>query len=321
MSIDGAAQGRPGGNKVFMTLWDGGGTDTYDLSGYGAGVSINLAPGAWSTFAEEQLAHLGFQDGPRHAAGNVANAYLYGDDPASLVENALGGSGDDALRGNQADNLLAGNSGDDALYDGRGNDTLLGGEGLDTAHFSGAWADYAVAAAPGGGLAVSDIRGADGLALVRDVERFAFSDRILSAVELLPTVDLSVLTPGQVEGDSGATAFAFTARLSSASNAAQSVGWRVSGGQLNPADASDFAEGAPLSGTLVFAPGETAKTIVVDVSRDARVEPDETFVVALFDQSSGLLLGRSWAVATVLDDDEPPPPPPPVQVSEAQIAA
>ena len=82
-----------------------------------------------------------------------------------------------------------------------------------------------------------------------------------------------------------------------------------------------FAEGAPLSGTLVFAPGETAKTIVVDVSGDARVEPDETFVVALSDQSSGLLLGRSWAVATVLDDDEPPLPPPPVQVSEAQIAA
>ena len=31
-SINGAVQWTPGGNRVFMTIWDGGGKDTYDLS-------------------------------------------------------------------------------------------------------------------------------------------------------------------------------------------------------------------------------------------------------------------------------------------------
>ena len=28
------ANGAPGGNRIFMTIWDGGGNDTYDLSNY-----------------------------------------------------------------------------------------------------------------------------------------------------------------------------------------------------------------------------------------------------------------------------------------------
>ncbi len=133
-----------------------------------------------------------------------------------------------------------------------------------------------------------------------------------------PTVDLSALTPGQIEGNGGTTAFSFTAKLSFASTTAQSVAWRVSGGQLNPTDAADFT--GPLSGALVFAPGETAKTITVGVAGDVTVETDDTFVVALSDPSSGLLAGQPWALATVLNDDRAQPPPP-VHVSEAQIAA
>ena len=32
--INGVAQAAPGGNKIFMTIWDGGGNDTYDFSNY-----------------------------------------------------------------------------------------------------------------------------------------------------------------------------------------------------------------------------------------------------------------------------------------------
>ena len=35
-SINGATQWTPGANRIFMTLWDGGGNDTYDLSAYSA---------------------------------------------------------------------------------------------------------------------------------------------------------------------------------------------------------------------------------------------------------------------------------------------
>src|SRR5215218_464535 len=107
-----------------MTLWDGGGADTYDLSNYTVGVTIDLNPGAWSTFGRAQLAYLGYEDGDRYAAGNVANAYMHGNNPASLVENAIGGSGDDRIVGNQAANRFFLSAGDDSYEGGAGHDVL-----------------------------------------------------------------------------------------------------------------------------------------------------------------------------------------------------
>ena len=48
MSINGVGQGAPGDNLIFMTIWDGGGTDTYDLSNYSTSLTVNLSPGDWS---------------------------------------------------------------------------------------------------------------------------------------------------------------------------------------------------------------------------------------------------------------------------------
>ncbi len=109
-SINGGGQGGPGANRVFMTLWDGGGTDTYDLSSYGSNLTIDLRPGEWTRLGGVQLANLG--DG-QSARGNVANALLFGGDTRSLIENAIGGSGVDTLVGNRAKNMLTGNGGPD----------------------------------------------------------------------------------------------------------------------------------------------------------------------------------------------------------------
>jgi serralysin len=132
MFVNGAGQGRPAANRVFLTVWDGGGTDTYDLSNYGAGVTIDLRPGEWTTTSVGQLADL--DAGMRAsglARGNVANALLFNGDPRSLIENGIGGPGNDTLIGNAADNRLDGGDGDDSLSGGAGHDTLLGGAGLD----------------------------------------------------------------------------------------------------------------------------------------------------------------------------------------------
>ena len=51
MYLNGVGQGTPGANKIFLTVWDGGGTDTYDLSNYTVGLTIDLTPGGWSTFS------------------------------------------------------------------------------------------------------------------------------------------------------------------------------------------------------------------------------------------------------------------------------
>ena len=57
--INGVPQALPGANRVFMTVWDGGGNATYDLSNYSTDETINLNPGAYSILSTAQLAHLG----------------------------------------------------------------------------------------------------------------------------------------------------------------------------------------------------------------------------------------------------------------------
>ncbi|MBS7542268.1 M10 family metallopeptidase C-terminal domain-containing protein [Ancylobacter oerskovii] len=142
MSVNGEGKGIPGGNKVFMTIWDGGGVDTYDFSNYGSAVSVDLAPGGASLFSASRRASLG--DGV-YARGNVYNAYLFEDNPASLIENAIGGTGNDTLRGNIADNVLNGGAGADTMTGLAGNDGYVvdhlgdiiveaAGEGTDIAY-------------------------------------------------------------------------------------------------------------------------------------------------------------------------------------------
>jgi serralysin len=132
MSINGVAQLSSAANKIFRTVWDGGGNDTYDLSNYTTNLQINLEPGGWSTFSTAQLADLGGGFYPNKLArGNLANAELYQGNVASLIENAIGGTGNDTIIGNQANNVLNGNGGNDTLEGGLGNDTLIGGAGID----------------------------------------------------------------------------------------------------------------------------------------------------------------------------------------------
>lgn len=130
MSINGVEQGAPGGNRILMTVWDGGGIDTYDFSNYSTNLTVDLNPGAWTTTSNEQLARLN-ANGSKLAVGNIANALLYQGDLRSLIENAEGGSGNDRIVGNVAANTLWGNAGSDTLIGGDGGDLLYGGSGGD----------------------------------------------------------------------------------------------------------------------------------------------------------------------------------------------
>src|SRR4029078_1688563 len=124
----------------------GGGIDTYDFSNYATNLKVDLNPGSWTTVSSAQLAYLG---NSHYAAGNIANAYLYQGNTASLIENAIGGSGADILTGNQANNVLTG---------GAGNDILNGNTGTDTAVYSGASANYRRAQNSDGTWTVTDLR-------------------------------------------------------------------------------------------------------------------------------------------------------------------
>jgi Ca2+-binding RTX toxin-like protein len=116
MFINGVGQGAPSGNKIFLTLWDGGGNDTIDASNYANGVTIDLRPGEFSTVDQAQLANnLAYQNLVNLAPGNIAMALLYNNDTRSLIENATGGVGNDIFVGNTANNVLDGGAGSDTV--------------------------------------------------------------------------------------------------------------------------------------------------------------------------------------------------------------
>ena len=67
--VDGAAAIVPQANRIFATIWDGGGHDAYDLSAYATGVVLDLGPGRASTFSADQLASLGGGPNDGYARG------------------------------------------------------------------------------------------------------------------------------------------------------------------------------------------------------------------------------------------------------------
>lgn len=99
-------------DELRGTIWDGGGNDTLDLSGYKKDQKISLMPGTF-TNANGRDRNL-----------SIANGVI--------IENAKGGKGDDLIVGNDANNILEGGDGNDVIHGGRGWDKLWGGKGADT---------------------------------------------------------------------------------------------------------------------------------------------------------------------------------------------
>ena len=108
----------------IFAIWDAGGIDTLDASqallrGGGtpapgpvaANQVISLVPGTYSSL-------LGMVD-------NVSIAW------GTVIENAVGGNGDDTITGNDVGNRLQGGDGRDSLDGALGNDTLEGGRQQD----------------------------------------------------------------------------------------------------------------------------------------------------------------------------------------------
>lgn len=168
--INGVSQGKPSGNKVFQTVWNGDGKEaTYDFSQYASGVQVNLNPGAFSVTFAAQLADLG--DG-HSAQGNIYNALQYQNDPRSLIANALGGNGNDVLAGNAADNLLKG---------GLGVNTIDGGGGANTALYDVTRQQAAISLASDGTVQVAFAGGQDSL---RNIQALHFSNETLATASM-----------------------------------------------------------------------------------------------------------------------------------------
>jgi Ca2+-binding RTX toxin-like protein len=153
--------------RPIVAIYDAGGTDTIDFSGWNTPSTIDLNEGAFSSgggiekfLTREEVdanrAALGFA--PR---SNAAWAFyenlkaelgltngLYKDNVSiaygTIIENAVGGGGNDIIIGNAVANVLTGGDGDDTIEGGEGSDTLDGQRGIDTVSYAGSAAKVAV---------------------------------------------------------------------------------------------------------------------------------------------------------------------------------
>ncbi len=184
-----------------LTLFDSSGTDTLNLSGWNSASFVYLESGVYSSAND--------------MTNNVVIAY------GCIIENAIGGGGNDVLTGNSAANRLEGGSGNDqldggsgndTLDGGAGNDTLTGGVGDDTAVFSGSFASYSISYSAAN-VSYSISGGATGSDVIFGVEFFQFSDVLRPASQLL---SVDVVAPSLISSSpsDNATSVAVGSNLS-----------------------------------------------------------------------------------------------------------
>lgn len=105
-----------------LCIYDAGGIDTLNLSGWNTQSTIDLNQGAISS-----------------CNGMTNNLSIARN---TVIENLVTGSANDILLGNDTNNQLEGGLGNDLLKGRGGNDYLIGGLGTDTAQYDFAIQDY-----------------------------------------------------------------------------------------------------------------------------------------------------------------------------------
>lgn len=106
--------------QIVQTIYDDGGNDTLDASRINTPVILNL-----NVAAPGKLSSVGLTPDGQAAENNLSLGLN------TLIEHAIGGTGNDKLIGNSSSNTLIGNNGDDILVGQLGTDTMTGGEGSD----------------------------------------------------------------------------------------------------------------------------------------------------------------------------------------------
>lgn len=122
---------------------------------------------------------------------------------------------------------------------------------------------------------------------------------IAAALNAAPPVRISVSGSSVIEGNAGIAPLTFTVSLSAASASTVSVNYATANGSATAG--SDYSA---TSGTLSFAPGETTKTVTVDVIGDTAVEANETFSLTLAGASANASIATTSASGTITNDDQ-----------------
>ncbi|WP_425067150.1 matrixin family metalloprotease [Reyranella sp.] len=141
-SIYGANTNYAAGNNVYKlptvnqvgtywsSIWDTGGVDTISNEGSSYKAVIDLRPAEAGVNGGGYISYSTSQDSTPGWTGKIDGGYTIA--RGVIIENAIGGSGDDTITGNAAINRLEGGAGNDILDGGAGADTMIGGYGYDT---------------------------------------------------------------------------------------------------------------------------------------------------------------------------------------------
>src|SRR5262249_28988722 len=113
-----------------------------------------------------------------------------------------------------------------------------------------------------------------------------------------PRISISDVTHKEGNGKK-TTLFVFTVTLSAAYDQAVTMSYQTVNGTATTSDGDYGAK----SGTLTFAPGETTKTIAIEVKGDGTKEANETFYLDLFGNSGSSLFTRKRGIGTIQNDD------------------
>lgn len=250
---------------TFETIWDAGGVDTIDISQFTTNCSINLTPGSYSSLP---LTNWSVKD-------NIGIAF------GAVIENAIGGSGNDTLTGNSANNTL----------DGRlGTDTVVVGYSFGSAYSATGTATHL------------HLVGAEGDDWLDNIEYVTFAGGVTKTTnEVLGANLVGSLTINDVtitEGNSGTTTATYVVTRSGGT-AAFSVNYTTTNGTATTAD-NDYAF---TSGTLSFETNVNTQTISVTINGDTKFEADESFSVALSGATNGTIISDGTGVCTIVNDD------------------
>ncbi|WP_292294583.1 DUF4214 domain-containing protein [Marivita sp.] len=250
-------------------IWDASGTDRVDVSGQAEGWYIEL-PNTYYASVVDTLA--GFALPQAEYDGSLVSSiprelvWLMGD-----LENVVGSSFGDEIRGNNLVNDLQGAAGNDSFFASSNNDVLNGGGGIDTAVYSGDQSSYTLQFSPTGTTIMDRRSSEDGTDTLIDIENLVFADGNFDLSIRAGAVDLSA-------EDFAAIAELYIAYFNRAPAAQGLLYWatRLEDGMTLPQIAESF-----------FEQPETQRTYETYLNADGSLNDTEAFVRAVFNNVLG----------------------------------
>jgi PKD repeat protein len=267
--------------RTKQVIWDSGGYNVLDLSGFGAsssGYRLDLNPLGWlSTNANYLTTYL--------MAGAVIG-------PGVSIRHLINSGSSDTIFANASANVFAGYATDRVT----GADVIYGATTNDTVDLSG-YSPGEVFPSPSGNDLLLTF-GTNGSLRLVGYYAAASSQPAIAYSTITPSVSIGDVTVS--EGNT-TSSVSFVVTLSGPASTNQSVSFATSDGDAIAG--SDYVSSA---GVVTFLAGEIQKTVTVTILGDTTQELNETFLVTLSAPSTGMELGDAVAVGTILNDDIPP---------------